>query len=307
MLHVDVARFSPYEGAFHPAVMLSDYSFSLCGGPCAGMFLIEGPEMLGSLVQICRKMKIPFRVLGAMSNVLINDSGFDGIVLLNRKGRINHSDNGDGSATVTADSGAAMSGLVKYCAQNGLSGMEWASGLPGTVGGAVYGNAGAFGSDISTVFLRGEFLDDSGNQTVLSSSDLDFGYRTSALKKGLDHIILEAVFHLKYGDPEQISELGREYKEKRKNSQPYNEHSLGSVFKNPEGCSAGKLIDDAGLKGVSFGKARVSNKHANFITTEKGVTSSDYKSLVDHVQRKVEEVSGIHLEPEIEFVGFQDK
>ncbi len=307
MLPVDVTCFSPYEGAFQRSVMLGDHAFSLCGGPCAGMFTVADPDMLCGLIQTCRQNGIPFRVFGAMSNVLVADSGFDGIVLLNRKGSITHSDNGDGSAAVTAGSGASMASLVKYCAQNGLSGMEWASGLPGTVGGAVYGNAGAFGSDISAVLVQGTFLDDSGNQTVLSKDELGFGYRTSALKKGLDLICLEAVFRLKYGDPEQIEKLGREYKEKRKNSQPYNEHSLGSVFKNPEGFSAGKLIDDAGLKGVSVGKAVVSNKHANFITTKKGVTSTDYKSLVDHVQRKVKEVSGILLEPEIEFVGFQDK
>ena len=271
------------------------------------MIMIEDPAMLCEMVRICRKNGIPFRVFGTMSNVLVSDSGFDGVVLLNRKGRITHSDNDDGSAAVTAGSGAAMAGLVKYCVQNGLSGMEWAAGLPGTVGGAVYGNAGAFGSDISAVFQFGRFVDGSGEIIECSDEELAFGYRTSALKKGTDLILLEAVFHLKHGDACQIDMLGQEYKEKRKKTQPYNEHSLGSVFKNPEGYSAGKLIDDAGLKGFSIGKAMVSNKHANFITTEKGVTSTDYRALAEYVQKKVKEISGICLEPEIEFVNFQDR
>ena len=145
------------------------------------MIMIEDPAMLCEMVRICRKNGIPFRVFGTMSNVLVSDSGFDGVVLLNRKGRITHSDNDDGSAAVTAGSGAAMAGLVKYCVQNGLSGMEWAAGLPGTVGGAVYGNAGAFGSDISAVFQFGRFVDGSGEIIECSDEELAFGYRTSAL------------------------------------------------------------------------------------------------------------------------------
>ena len=302
---IEPELFSPYEKDFLGSEMLCDYAFSLCGGPCAGLFRISGEKMLQDLVQSCIAGKIPFRVFGGMTNVLVSDDGFDGVILINRKGEIRHTEDGQGNVELTADSGLGMSAVVHYCAENSISGFEWASGLPGTAGGAVYGNAGAFGSDISECFISGTAVDSCGNLIRISNAEMEFGYRSGVLKRGaLDAVLLSASFRLKKGSRADILAKGMACKEKRKASQPVTEHSLGSVFKNPEGDSAGRLIQAAGLKGYKIGKAAVSLKHANFITTEKGVTGDDYYCLVKHVQRTVFEASGIMLEPEIEFLGF---
>ena len=308
MLNLEPSLFAPYENAFHPAELLSGYAFSLCGGPCAGLFRIEDSEMLKSLVQCCIRNSVPYKVLGGMTNILISDEGFEGIVFLNRKGSITHTIQNDDSILLKADAGTSMASAVKYCIENEISGLEWAAGLPGTIGGAVCGNAGAFGSEISQIFLSGTVIDEKGSVRLIDNADMNFSYRSSAMKHQANkNVLLKAVFHLEKGQKEQISTKGETYKETRRNTQPIDQHSLGSVFKNPEGESAGKLIQAAGLKGFTIGKAQVSMKHAKFITTEKGVTSTDYHRLVVHVQQTVYEKFRVLLEPEIEMLGFELK
>ena len=307
MRNIDPAIFAPYESAFRPDVRIGAYAYSLCGGPCAGMFIIENSEMLGNLVRKCIAEQIPFRVVGGLSNLLVSDSGFDGIILLNRKGIIKQADAPDGTIILTAESGVSMSELVNYCVQNGFSGFEWACGLPGTAGGAVYGNAGAFGMCVADILRSCVIIDEDGNTRELCNAEMEFTYRGSILKSSHhDRTILESSFCVKQDDPEQIRQRGTINREKRHAGQPVSERSLGSVFKNPEGTAAGKLIQDAGLKGMSIGNARVSEKHANFITTSDGVRSEDYRKLISYVQRVVFEKYGVRLEPEIEFLGFED-
>ena len=307
MLNIDPKRFTPYESAFRPDVRIGDHAYSLCGGPCAGMITIEDSEMLAELTRRCIAEKIPYRVVGGLSNLLVSDKGFDGVILLNRKGKVTHFTDADGSVVLTADSGAPAAAVVSYCVQNGLSGFEWACGLPGTVGGAVYGNAGAFGTAVADIFRSCEVLEPDGKTETLSAADMGFSYRGSSLKGGQhDRTILRASFDVERDDPEQIRQRGEANREKRHAGQPFSERSLGSVFKNPEGASAGKLIQDAGLKGMSIGKARVSEKHANFIVTAEGVRSEDYRKLIGYVQSAVSERFGVRLEPEIEFLGFED-
>lgn len=308
MRNIDPALFSPYEAAFRPDVRIGDLAYSLCGGPCAGMFPIEDSEMLYDLVRTCISQNIPYRVVGGLSNLLVSDSGFDGVILLNRKGGVTYAADEDGTVQLTADSGLSMASLVNYCAQKGLSGFEWACGLPGTVGGAVYGNAGAFGTETADIFCRARAVTASGELVVLDRDAMEFAYRASVLKKQAEPpVILVTVFRLKKGDPQVIREQGEANREKRRAGQPFGEPSLGSVFKNPEGYSAGKLIQDAGLKGMTIGKATVSMKHANFITTGKGVRSEDYRELIRLVRDKVWDLFGIRLETEIEFMGFEDR
>lgn len=308
MLNLDASLLAPYENAFHPSELLSKYAFSLCGGPCAGLFFIEDGEMLKALVQCCIRESIPYKVLGGMTNILISDEGFDGIIFLNRKGTITFTVQNDDSILLEADSGASMAGAVRYCIENEISGLEWAAGLPGTIGGAVCGNAGAFGSEISQIFICGTAIDETGTIRTIDNDEMNFAYRSSVMKRQENkNILLKAVFHLEKGHKKQISAKVETYKETRRNTQPVDQHSLGSVFKNPEGESAGKLIQAAGLKGFTIGKAQVSMKHANFITTEKGVTSSDYHRLVIHIQKTVFEQFRVLLEPEIEMLGFELK
>ena len=305
MRTIDSSLFTPYEKLLLPAEPLSKYAFSLCGGPCAGAFRVEGSQMLMDLIGCCTKAGCPYKVLGGMTNILISDDGFDGVALLNRRGKISHATGADGTVILTAESGAGMAAVVRYCIDHEISGMEWAAGLPGTVGGAVCGNAGAFGTETAAIYLSGRVSDRSGMIHEYGPEDMGFAYRRSNLK-GQDRgdVLLEASFRLKTGQKELIISEGEAYRERRRNTQPVDENSLGSVFKNPPGGSAGKLIQDAGLKGYSIGGAAVSRKHANFITTTKGVTAADYRSLTVYVQQEVLAKFGILLEPEIELFGF---
>lgn len=307
MRSIDPARFSPYEAVFRPYVRIGDYAYSLCGGPCAGMFMPDSPDMLLQLVRVCIAEGFPYRVAGGLSNLLVSDTGFDGILILNRKGPISCLEESDQSVLLSVGSGASMAAVVNYCAEHELSGFEWACGLPGTVGGAVYGNAGAFGTETADVFCSADIVDENGETAVLSKADMAFGYRTGALKRGTGKsVLLNVLFRVNKGDGEAIRARGEENRAKRRAGQPVGEPSLGSVFKNPEGNAAGKLIQEAGLKGMSVGKATVSMKHANFITTEKGVRSEDYRELIRLVRSRVLERFGILLETEIEFMGFED-
>lgn len=302
---IESSLFSPYGTALLTDEKLSRYAFSLCGGPCAGLFRIEDGEMLKTLANCCIRSGYPYKVLGGMTNILVSDDGFDGVVLLNRKGKIEHQTAEDGTVLLTADSGAGMAALVRYCAEHEISGMEWAAGLPGTVGGAVYGNAGAFGTEVSQLFRSAAVLDEAGHVLKMNADDMQFVYRSSALKRNDNaFVLLDVTLSLQKGRKDLILTKGEEYRAIRREKQPVDEHSLGSVFKNPEGESAGKLIQAAGLKGFSIGKASVSMKHANFITTTEGVTGADYHRLIVHVQNTVYEQFGILLEPEIELFGF---
>ena len=308
MRGIDRSVFLPYERDFLPGEPLSRYAFALCGGPCCGLFRVSDSEMLVRLVRLCIENELPYRVFGGLTNVLVCDEGYDGIVLLNRKGSIEQISGDPERAVLRVSSGTAAAAVVRYAMENGLCGFEWAAGLPGTVGGAVYGNAGAFGSDISKVCRAVTLIDQDGEVRRLSSEEMKFAYRSSVLKRGnRAGVLLSAEFELAAGDKAEISALCEKNRAARKASQPVEEHSLGSVFKNPEGESAGKLIQTAGLKGVSIGKAAVSMKHANFITVEEGVNAADYHRLVEHVQKTVFERFGIRLEPEIEMLGFEAK
>ena len=304
MQTIDASLFSPYENAFLARENLSKYAFSLCGGPCAGMIRIDSGEMLEAVLQKAILANIPYKVLGGMTNILICDQGFDGLVLLNRKGIITHIVKDDGVVELTADSGVGMAAVVRYCIDHSISGMEWAAGLPGTVGGAVCGNAGAFGTETADIFISGTVFGEAGEKYEISPEQMHYAYRSSALKGQEKQVLLTASFALHTGVRAQIESLGNEYREKRRTNQPVDEHSLGSVFKNPPGYFAAKLIQDAGLKGYSIGKATVSMKHALYITTTEGVTAADYYRLVCYVQDEVFHQFGILLEPEIELFGF---
>ena len=304
---LDLSIFHPYESAYRTGERLGDYAYSLCGGPCDGLFVIEGSEMLKDLAVDCIGAEIPCKVLGGMSNILVSDDGFSGIIFLNRKGNITRTETDSDAILLTVDSGVSMASVVRYCRDNELTGFEWAAGLPGTVGGAVYGNAGAFGTEIKDVFRSGELIDETGKVQCVTKEDMEFKYRGSVLKnRSRTGIMLKAVFSLYKGTHEEIISKEESCKERRRNSQPVSERSLGSVFKNPEGRSAGKLIEDAGLKGTSVGKATVSTKHANFITTAAGIRSEDYLRLIRLIQKTVFDKFGVTLEPEVEFLGFEE-
>ena len=262
----------------------------------------QSVEHLEELYRYLSENEIKNRILGKGTNVVISDGGYDGVIVsLSELSMIDFEIDED--ETVIVGAGASMLKLASFAQQKGLSGLEFAHGIPGSVGGGVYMNAGAYGGDISSV-LDGCLVFDKerGNVITFDNGECDFSYRHSIFADDKDLIVLAASFALKKGDPDEIKAKMDEYKAKRTASQPLEYPSAGSTFKRPEGYFAGKLIEDAGLKGFSIGGAQVSEKHAGFVINRGNATAEDIKNLVKHIQKEVKEKFGVSLECEMEFI-----
>ena len=245
---------------------------------------------------------VPCCVLGGGSNVLVSDRGVRGLVILNRARAIDFSPGG-----VKAESGASFSTLAQRCIARGRGGLEWATGIPGTVGGAVVGNSGAWGSDVAATLEQATVMEPSGRVLVWPVERFDYGYRTSVLKRqaedgGQQTIVLDAEFVLEPAEAEDLGEKAATITARRKESQPPGA-TCGSVFKNPPGDHAGRLIDEADLKGMSSGGAQISPLHANFFVNLGHATSTDIKRLIDLAHLTVLERFGVELKMEIELIG----
>ncbi|MDX2212065.1 MAG: UDP-N-acetylmuramate dehydrogenase [Oculatellaceae cyanobacterium bins.114] len=240
-------------------------------------------------------------VLGAGSNLLISDRGLPGLVIGTRHLRYSHFD--PTTAQITAAAGEPIVRLAWQAAERGWSGLEWAVGIPGTVGGAVVMNAGAHDGCAADVLLSTQVLTPLGEVQILSQADLGYQYRTSVLQRDR-RLVLEATFQLKPGlDPQQVNSTTKTYLERRHTTQPYHLPSCGSVFRNPNPYKAGQLIEQAGLKGYQIGGAQVSEMHANFIVNVGGATASDIFQLIRYVQAQIWERWAIDLEPEVKMLG----
>jgi len=251
-----------------------------------------------SLQQFAISRRIPFFVIGGGSNILVSDNGVRGIVIL-LKDSFNKIQIKD--SLVYAEAGVKLGHLLKVCAEHGLSGLEFLAGIPGTVGGIIATNAGAFGHDIASKVKAVEIIKQNGQLVIVNIEDLSFGYRKGPVS---DHeIITEAVFQLELEQPEKIRKQMRLFMEKKLASQPIREKSAGSVFKNPEGNYAGKLIEAAGLKGVEKGHAKISPMHANFIVNCGRAKAKDVIYLMNAAIEQVFKRFAIKLEPEIRIVG----
>lgn len=237
-------------------------------------------------------------VLGKGSNILFSDKGYDGMIIkMPSSSEFTLKEN-----DVYASAGASLYSLAAFCASSSLSGLEFAGGIPGTVGGGIVMNAGAYGGELKDVIKTVTLCDENGNIFTLNNEEMEFGYRKSIVsKKALT--VLSAVFSLTPGKESDIRDLMASLNAKRREKQPLNFPSAGSAFKRPEGNYAGALIEQAGLKGFSLGGASVSAKHAGFIVNDNGATSADIYNLIRHVQNTVFESSGIMLEPEIKMIG----
>ena len=259
-------------------------------------------DQLSALYDFLLENDIRNILLGRGSNVVISDEGFDGVVVsLSELSSVNIDISDDDC--IVAGAGASMLKLANFAQQNGLSGLEFAHGIPGTVGGGVYMNAGAYGGEICQVLKSCLVFDQiDGYIFLIDASQCDFSYRHSIFMDNKNLIVLFATFELKKGNPDEIKAKMDEYKAKRMASQPLEYPSAGSTFKRPEGYFAGKLIEDAGLKGFSVGGAQVSEKHAGFVINKGGATAEDIKNLVAHIQKTVKEKFDVSLECEIEFV-----
>lgn len=269
------------------------------GGP-ASLFI--RPENKGQLVEVMaliKKLGTEFFVLGNGSNLLVSDKGFDGVVISLSKMNDIHL---EGDNDIYAEAGAMNSQIAAFARDNGLKNFEFAAGIPGTIGGAMIMNAGAYGGEMKLITTSVRAITPDGEVKELSAEDCDFGYRTSVLKRE-GYVVLSALLQLQKGNEKEITDLMTELALKRKEKQPLEYPSAGSTFKRPEGYFAGKLIEDAGLKGFSVGDAAVSDKHCGFVINKGQATSADIYKLIREVQKKVFEDSGVTLEPEVILVG----
>jgi UDP-N-acetylmuramate dehydrogenase len=292
-------------------VSLKRYTAARMGGNADVMITVSISSELEKVSRYLWQADIPFIVLGSGSNVLISDAGMRQVVILNRAKKIVFNPQSL-HPTVWVESGVNFGVLARKAATHGLSGLEWAAGIPGTVGGAIYGNAGAHGSDMSKNLLMAKILhrrptsEDKRHEILQEEwpvKRFEFAYRSSALKRQPNQVVvLSAQLRLNQKTPEAVQAKMDEYAALRRSSQPGGA-SMGSVFKNPPGDYAGRLIEAAGLKGRKIGKVEVSEKHANFFINQDSATASDYEALIRLVHKEVLKKQGVNLELEIELLG----
>ncbi|MBN2419084.1 MAG: UDP-N-acetylmuramate dehydrogenase [Deltaproteobacteria bacterium] len=278
---------------------MSSYSTFRVGGNAEAICFISELPLLTQVVSFLHSEEIPWMTIGKGSNLLITDKGINGAVIILR-GKLAEVFEGNGQ-TVTAGGGISIVRLLKYCVQNELSGMEFMSGIPGTLGGAVIMNAGACGQEIGARLKKIGIVNREGKKEEIDRSQISFEYRRSNMPESA--IVYSVTLGLEKGEGDSIRERIRINLDKRKKSQPLNMPSAGSVFKNPPGKFAGKLIEESGLKGKRIGGAMISPGHANFIVNAGNARASDIIELIDYTRKKVKEDSGIDLETEIKVVG----
>lgn len=270
------------------------------GGPADYFVVPNTKELLVKTLDLCRDWKVPVYVTGNGSNLLVGDKGFRGVIL--HIGRQMNRIWFEEENQVRAQAGVMLSRFSREVALKGLSGLEFASGIPGTLGGAIAMNAGAYGGEIKDVLVEATIINEAHKVTVLSKEELKLGYRKSLIQeKG--YIVLEAVFLLPEGSPDDILSKMAQLNKKRQEKQPLNFPSAGSTFKRPEGYFAGKLIEDTGLRGFRVGNASISMKHCGFVVNMGDATAKDVVLLMEEVDKRVFEKFGVHLEPEIRRIG----
>ncbi len=283
-------------------VVLANYTTAKVGGPADALIVASSSHELEDIFTTLWKLNCPVRLLASGANVLFSDAGYRGVVVLNHARNIKI-DLHHETPSVWAESGANLSSMARQAGLRNLSGMEWATTVPGSVGGAVYGNAGAFGSNTAASLKVAEILHPIEGKQEWPVEKLEYGYRTSWLKRNPGKVvILASRFELSSGQPEAIQARMSEFSARRRETQPQGA-SMGSTFKNPEGDHAARLIEAAGLKGTRVGGAQISEKHANFFINIDNATASDYYSLIQLAKSRVSEAFGVSLELEIELVG----
>lgn len=269
------------------------------GGPADFFVTPETSEEVRAVIDMCRSEEIDCHIIGNGSNLLVSDRGVRGVVVQIAKAMNKIESNGE---QIRAQAGALLSEVAAHALKDGLAGFEFAAGIPGTLGGACVMNAGAYGGEMKDVLYEVTVLTPQGEFLVLKEDELELGYRTSVVaRKG--YIVLEAVIRLKKGDEEEIRRQMEDLRDRRISKQPLEYPSAGSTFKRPEGYFAGKLIQDAGLRGYTFGGAQVSEKHCGFVVNRGDATAAEVAELMRRVADKVEEQFKVRLEPEVKRLG----
>lgn len=277
---------------------MSNHTTFRVGGP-AEYYVCPGRTQVAEIIALCKTYGIPWLVIGNGSNLLVGDKGIFGLVIeLGREA----SQVAVEGCVIKAEAGALLSVVARNAAEHGLAGMEFASGIPGTIGGAVVMNAGAYGGEMKQIVKKASVLTVEGEEVELSLEELDFGYRHSCILEN-HAIVLDTELVLEKGDPGSIRERMIELRSQRSEKQPLEYPSAGSTFKRPEGYFAGKLIQDAGLRGYRVGDAQVSEKHCGFVINRGEATAAQIRQLISDVQDKVEAQFGVRLETEVRFLG----
>ena len=271
------------------------------GGPAKLFIKVQNVGELIEVIKYCRKHRIQLFVIGRGSNLLFSDKSFEGIIISLEDMNQYHVNGSE----VTAQCGVTMIKLAYDCAKIGLSGFEFMGGIPGNIGGGIFMNAGAYKSCLSKVVKSVKVLDEHLKVVELSKDEMDFSYRHSIIQDHPKWIVLEATFVLENKSVEEINETLDKRKERRMSTQPWNKPSAGSVFRNPEGNAAWKLIDDAKLRGYEIGGAQVSPKHSNFIVNNGYASAKDIHDLIFYVQKTVQEKYGVLLKPEVRFINWE--
>ncbi|MGN0395268.1 MAG: UDP-N-acetylmuramate dehydrogenase [Coprococcus sp.] len=280
-------------------VPLSTLTTFRVGGEADYVAVPQNAEQLAELIKLCKSEKMPFFILGNGSNILASDKGYRGVIIhiLPAMKSIEISGN-----IIKTQAGALLATVACAASKNGLTGMEFASGIPGTIGGAVYMNAGAYDGEMKNIVRKVTVMDYEGNIYDISNEDMDFSYRHSIIQEK-NLIVLSAEVELEWGEQEKIDSRIKELAEARRSKQPLEYPSAGSTFKRPEGYFAGKLIMDAGLRGATVGGAQVSEKHCGFVINKNKATADDIIKLIAHIKEEVEKQFGVVLETEVKTLG----
>ena len=286
------------ERVFTGEAMSRHTTFKI-GGPADYFLMPDKDTDVGRIVKICKESAIPYFILGNGSNLLVGDGGYRGAVIQIYKNMSAVTVEG---TEITVQAGALLSSVAAAAKNAALTGFEFAGGIPGTMGGAVVMNAGAYGGEMKDVLTEVTVMDEEGEIVTLPADKLELGYRTSIIKTA-GYIVLEAKLQLKEGNPEVIRETMKDLTIRRITKQPLEYPSAGSTFKRPEGYFAGKLIQDAGLKGLTVGGAQVSELHSGFIINRGGATASDILQLMEIIQARVFDEFGVKLETEVRIIG----
>jgi UDP-N-acetylmuramate dehydrogenase len=280
--------------------LLANHTTMKIGGPADLFIEPSSVENLKKVMSVINKHGLNWRAIGRGSNLLVSDNGIEGVVIKLSSG-LDHLEI-DGT-TITVGGGHSLVSLATLISKKGLAGLEFASGIPGSVGGAVYMNAGAHGSDISKILTRAHVLFENGSMEWLSNEEMKFSYRTSVLQNKRPGVVVEAVFDLTAGDRTAIVAQLQKNKDYRKETQPWNFPCAGSIFRNPLPNYAGKLIETAGLKGFSMGGAKISEMHGNFIVNAGNATAADVLALIQHIKDTIFNLYGVKMETEVEIIG----
>lgn len=277
---------------------MSEHIYFRVGGPADILVTPVNEEQVVNTLKLCREYNVPYFILGNGSNILVKDGGISGVVIkFNKLNKITT----DGNC-VTAQSGALLKDVSKAALKNNLRGFEFACGIPGSIGGAVFMNAGAYDGEMAHVIKSARVIDENCNIKNLTKEELELGYRSSiVMKKG--YVVIEATVELESGEYASIKDKIDDLTNRRESKQPLEYPSAGSTFKRPEGYFAGKLIQDSGLKGFSIGGAAVSEKHSGFVINKGGATAKDVLDVIAHVQKTVKENFDVELHTEVRIIG----